>query len=127
MSLIFSTRGYFGCIDSLAHFRPAVQIIAEYRRQFPKVFDMIASELASAMGGKFNFNVQAIGGVLVLDKLKKWLAQLDCSNLPLVPISTRSLPRLAIRGIEIASERLLQATVKKYVWHASRLDCMFAP
>jgi hypothetical protein len=53
----------------------AVQIVAAYKRQFPKVFTMIQEQFDTAGGGKFHFSVQSLGGVPALDKIRKWLGQ----------------------------------------------------
>lgn len=51
------------------------QILSAYKRQFPRVFDMIQDQFDTAGGGRFKFTMEALGGPEELQKIRKWLSQ----------------------------------------------------
>jgi hypothetical protein len=82
----------------------AVQIIGAYIRSFPIVF----AALESMGEGESSLSPDDIGGIPVAERVVKWLTQLECMTIGLVPFSTKTMSMAAIGAVETASDVILK-------------------
>ncbi|ETV94821.1 hypothetical protein H310_11488 [Aphanomyces invadans] len=85
----------------------AFYTILAYQRKFPRVFSALDKlPYAPVYDGTTFLGVPLAAVKSVLESIKTWLTQLDIAPLPLIPISSETVPRAAIKAIEKASDTL---------------------
>ncbi|RHY53257.1 hypothetical protein DYB38_006712 [Aphanomyces astaci] len=84
----------------------AFYTLVAFQRKFPRVYAALETLPYSAVyDGAAFLNVANPSAVKsVLESIKTWLSQLDIAPLPLIPVSSATLPRAAIHAIQAAGD-----------------------
>ncbi|KAH9129625.1 hypothetical protein LEN26_005544 [Aphanomyces euteiches] len=103
----------------------AFHIILAYQRKFPRVFAALDQlPYSSVYDGATFFSIHQATVKGQLEVIKTWLSQLDIAVLPLVPISSETLPKAAVKAIEKAGDirvKQEQTTDETVLVNASQL------
>ena len=93
----------------------ALELILAYRAKFPSVFNAIESDPESYEYEITSIFPQAASSRKkeALEKVTKWLEQLDTHHLPLVPVTSSAISRDAVLAVQRASDDTIRTLEKR--------------
>jgi len=88
--------------------KKALDLIHAYKKKFPQVFAAMAKNPSTYEYEMTEIFGQA-GAQDMMDKVCKWLEQIDTFKLPLVPVSSKTMSRDAIAAVQQASDDVMKS------------------
>lgn len=82
----------------------ALELVAAYQKKFPEVFKALQSNPSTVEYTISSIFGSGDQGRRVLDQVCKWLEQIDTFRLPLVPTTSKTMSRDAIKAVQSASD-----------------------